>query len=341
MSLFGPAENGQGYAKISLMGYPGSGKTFTAMRIATGLVAMSKSDKPVYALDSEGGFSYLVDHFKAANVELNVARTRAFVDLSAAIDDAEKNASVLIVDSVTHYWQDILSSFLKKNNRKQTRLSDWSEIKGTWNKEFTTKFLNSPVHVILCGRATDDLESIMNDEGRLEVHKIGSRMAAEKNLGFEPGLVIEMERVSLGPPQRGKRNFCNRAYVLKDRFDAIDGQCFDDPTFENFLPHISKLNIGHHAVISSKDSTEMFEPGSDRNYGERLKQVKICMEEIQNTLLSAYPGRGADEVKAKTDIINNIFGTRSWTALEDLDPKRLQAGLIGIKNVIAGVTSNV
>ena len=51
MALFKKAENQQGYLKMSLMGFPGSGKTFTASEVAIGLVQMLKDKRPVFALE--------------------------------------------------------------------------------------------------------------------------------------------------------------------------------------------------------------------------------------------------------------------------------------------------
>lgn len=335
-SLFKKSENEQGYLKCGIMGFPGSGKTYTGSLIAIGLHKKIASKRPIFAIDTEKGFDYVTDKFKSENIQLEVARTRAFIDLLDAMDEVSKSGEILLIDSITHFWQDIQESFKKKMNRSSLRMQDWGQLKFQWN-QYTTKFLNSNIHIIMCGRAGDDYESYENEEGKLEHHKSGTKMQAEKNIGFEPGLAIEMERVSLGPPKRGVRNFANRAFILKDRFDCIDGQFFDNPTFEAFVPHIDRLNIGNHAPIGSKDSTEMFSRDSDRNFFEMKKQIEIIKEEIEGALTSAFPGRAAHEVKAKTDLLFEALGTRSWIALDEMKPEQLRGGYERLKSKIAEI----
>lgn len=335
MGLFEKATNEQGFLKASLMGFPGSGKTFTASLLAIGLHKSLKETRPVYALDTEKGFDYIAKKFEQESVPLKLARTRAFSDLLLAIDEAEKEASILIVDSVTHFWQEIQEAYKREHKRQQLRLQDWGPIKANW-AQFPVKFLNSKLHIILCGRAGDDYEYQENeDTGRMEVYKAGTKMMAEKNLGYEPGLVVEMEKVNLGQFKRGKRTMVNRAHVLKDRFDVLDGQSFDDPTYETFQPHIANLNLGQHVGISSTTSKEMFEKDSDRNFYEKRKKVEVLKEEIQGELVLAYPGRSAEEVKAKTEAIKDAFGTTSWLALDDMSPETLRKGLDSIKLKLA------
>lgn len=335
MSLFQKAVNEQGYLKAGFMGFPGSGKTFTASKLAIGLVKALGDKRPVYALDTEKGFDYLVNHFNEAGIELLIARTRAFVDLIKAIEEAEKEASVIIIDSVTHFWQELQESYKREKKREQLRMQDWGPIKGTW-AQFPNLFLYSKVHAIMCGRATDDMDYQENeDTGKMEVYKAGTKMMAEKSLSYEPGLVVEMEKVNVGQFKRGKRNIINRAHVLKDRFDKLDGQSFDDPTYETFAPHIQGLNLGVHGAAPQTTSGALFAKDSDRNFYEKRKQVEILKEEVMGELTSAFPGRSAEEAKAKTDIIAQAFGTRSWVALDDMEPSKLKEGLEKVRAIIA------
>lgn len=326
MSLFKKAENMQGFLKAGIMGFPGSGKSFTSVEIALGLVKLTGDKRPVFALDTEKGMDYLVERFNKEGIELQVARTRAFVDLLAAVDEAERSGSVLIIDSVTHFWQDVQASYLKKMNRTQLTMKDWGPVKATWNR-YTEKYLNSQLHIVMCGRAAETFDFFVDEDGKKQIEKTGTKMQAEKNLGYEPGLALEMERINVGEFRAGKRNFVNRAHVLKDRYDIIDGQYFDNPTFESILPHVKKLNLGSHEGLSDKDSAALFDGKSDKDWHERRKQVEILKEEIEGMLVSYYPGRSAEDVKIKTDLLDYAFGTRSWKALDDMLPAALKDGI--------------
>ena len=114
MGLFKKAINEQGFLKSGLFGFPGSGKSFTAALLAIGLVKKFQDKKPVFAVDTEKGLDYLVGKFEKEGVELQLARTRSFSDLLDCVDEAEKNGSVLIVDSITHIWEEIQEAYKAK-----------------------------------------------------------------------------------------------------------------------------------------------------------------------------------------------------------------------------------
>lgn len=337
--LFAPAENRQAYLKAGIMGFQGSGKSFTAALIAIGLVKHLKEQRPVYFLDTETGADFLVGKFKEAAIPLLVAKTRSFVDLLEAVREAETAASVMIIDSITHFWLEVVEAYRRAHNRTRLQFQDWDPIKSQWSR-FTELYVNSKVHIIMCGRAGDVYEYVINeDTGKKELGKVGTKMQVEKNLGYEPCLALEMEKAQIGDFKKGQRVFTNRCYVLKDKFDIMDGMVFENPTFETFLPHIQKLNIGgeHMGVVQGSDSSKVFAKDSAENFYEIRKQKEIFCEEIQGELVAMWPGRAAEDIQVKTDIVFEAFGTRSWTAVQDMDLDALRKGLTYIRERIKGI----
>lgn len=191
--LFKKAENEAAFGKFGFYGDAGSGKTFTASKVAIGLVEFIKSKKPVFFLDSETGSDYVLPMFKKAGVDLQVAKSRAFQDLLEAIDLVEEEGSVLIVDSISHYWDELMESYKKKKNITRLFVQHWMELKPTW-REFSTKFVASKLHIILCGRSGDVWSDVADDEGVKTLTKIGTKMRVEKETSYEPSLLVEMER---------------------------------------------------------------------------------------------------------------------------------------------------
>ena len=96
MSLFMKAENSQAFLKCGILGFAGSGKTFTATNIAIGLAKFAKIDKPVYFLDTETGSDWMQPKMKAAGLELMTSKTRAFTDLIPAITEVEKVGGAIL-----------------------------------------------------------------------------------------------------------------------------------------------------------------------------------------------------------------------------------------------------
>lgn len=330
MSLFKVAQNESAYLKCGILGFAGSGKSYTAMRIATKLHKHIKSNKPIFYLDTETGSDFLLSHFENNNIQLSVCKSRAFVDLLSAVEEAEKKADILIIDSITHFWTELLEAYQKKKKITRLTLHHWMPIKQEW-RQFTDKYINSQLHIIMCGRAGWEFDFVEDSEGVKELAKTGTRMKAESEMGYEPSLLVEMEKVRTEAGRIGG-SFLHRAWILKDRFDKINGKFFDNPNFEVFLPHINLLNIGkqHIGVDKKQDSQSLF--NSDKSASERFKQRDILLEEITSEIVLRF-GRSDESKKAKIKMLRDIFGSSSWTAISGFSNEKLQGGLDKIKKM--------
>jgi len=327
--IFKEAQNEMAYLKAGFYGEAGSGKSFTSSRIAIGLVKYIKAKKPVMYFDTETGSDFLIRQFKEAGIELHTAKTRAFSDLLVAVDEAEKTASVMIIDSITHVWNELIESYMKKLELKRLSLKHWIPLKTTW-REFTTRYVNSKLHIIVCGRSADKWEEVEDPEdGSKELRKTGTKMRTETEMGYEPSLLVELEAIQLSPRVGGQ--LIHRAHVKKDRFDVINGQVFDQPTFETFLPHISLLNLGgeHKAIESGRDSTAMFERN---DVGARKMETReILIEKIGNEMMLIYPGQTENDKTGRLNLRSKIFQTNSWNEIcTRRTNEELQAGLDAI-----------
>ena len=324
MELFQDAKIESAFLKMGIYGEAGSGKSFTSSLVAIGLHKLVKAKKDVFFMDSETGSDYLIPMFEKAKVKLKVAKTRAFSDLLEGIKYAEKNASIFLVDSLTHYWDDLVESYKKKKKIQRMQIQNWMDVKPVW-RDFSTILVMSGLHVIICGRAGDVWENVIDGEGYTELKKTGTKMRLEKETSYEPSLLIEMVKVREN--SRPGAGWTHRAWVVKDRFDVIDSQHFDNPTFESFLPHIELLALGgeHKALEPDRDSQELF--NNSNNGYERKRQRTILLEKIQEEIHIAHPGQSADAKRGRSDLLHNYFNTRSWTQVEGLYPDRLDVGL--------------
>ncbi len=164
-------------------------------------------------------------------------------------------------------------------------------------------------------------------------------MKVQSEFGFEPSLLVEMEREQV-PDGDGGFKLVHRATVLGDRFDVLDGKSEVNPTFEFFRPHVERLKPGVHSVVTMNTT----ETGADveGNVGwDREKQARtIFAEEIQGAIVSVYPGQTSEEKKKKADILNQIFGTRSWTKITEMPSQTLQDGLGRLKEAL-GLSGHV
>jgi hypothetical protein len=331
--------NEQGFLKAGFLGYQKSGKSYTSAKLAIGVRAFFKLDGPIAFFDTESGSGYIAEMVKAeTGKDLLGVRARSFKDLMQFAQDclAEK-VSVAIVDSVTHPWRELMDSYLiQLNQRRRERnfaplqkleFQHWSAIKAMW-EPWSEFFLNSPLHMIVCGRAGAIWEMEKNEEtGRRELIQAGTKMKVEGEFGFEPSLLIEMEREQV-PDGQGGFKIVHRATVLGDRFAVLDGATEVNPTFDFFRPHVEKLKPGAYAPVNTASKTQTGADVEGSGEWEReKKQRTILCEEVQGAIVSKYPGQSAEDKKQKADLLQLIFGTRSWTKVETMNSSQLRDGL--------------
>lgn len=297
-----------GFLKMGLLGLAGSGKTFTGSSVAAGLIKKNNVPSPLYFFDTEGGSAYLKKKFEKLGVEVKVEKTRAFSDLIKGLELLKDSGAVVIIDSITHFWTEFVETYrVEKQRGKSYRVDitfpDWAYLKREWSK-FTTLFLNSSLHIIMCGRQGYEYSFQQNDEnGKKELIKDDIKMKAETETGYEPSLLVHMAR-SGDADATGEVDHI--ATVLKDRFDVMDGKKITNPSYADFKPHIDNLDFGSPTVAvgdnSSKDLVN--EELSQYQSGSNKKDKDLVIEEIEGYLNLAYPGSSADNKKSRTAWLN-------------------------------------
>ena len=82
---------------------------------------------------------------------------------------------------------------MKAKKRTRLQFDDWGYLKGEWRK-FTDLFINSNLHIILCGRAGYEYDYFEDEAGKKQLEKTDIKMKAEGEMGYEPSLLVLMER---------------------------------------------------------------------------------------------------------------------------------------------------
>lgn len=335
MSLFKDIESPT-HLKAGIFGFAGSGKTYTSALIAIGLWkklnAANGYNKPVLFVDSETGSSYIKALFDKAGVPIQGVKTRAFVTLMAAMREAIAGDNILLIDSISHFWQEIMRAYLKKNGLTRLRLRDFVPLKEEWSA-FPTMYLNSPIHIIMAGRAGYDWgeENDDEEEGKKKLVKTGTKMKAEGDLGYEPTLLIEMEHVHAD--SNIGSTFINRAFVIKDKFDVLKGKSFDMPSFEDFSPHINLLSIGGIPPTIDTDTSSEHMMVSHQGVSKRLRERDILVEELWENMHLHFNSRTDAGKSEGAKFLQESFGMLSKTGIEGLSNEIIQNGLNKLKQL--------
>ncbi len=215
---------------IGLAGSSGSGKTYTAMRLASGIAG----GNPFAVIDTEAGRAkHYADQFKFDHAELLPPfRPAAYAEAIMAADKA--GYPVIVVDSVSHVWAGD-GGVLDWQEEELTRMAgdDWKKREAVkmaaWikpkmaHKHMVQKLLQVRAHLILCFRAEEKIEMIREDGKMKIVPKVtrtgldGWCPVCEKSLPFELTASFLLTADAAGIPKPIKLQSQHRALFPLDK----------------------------------------------------------------------------------------------------------------------------
>jgi hypothetical protein len=243
MFNFQPAVKEQSTLLCAMYGPSGSGKTYTSLRIATGMTQALGQDR-FAVLDTEyGRASLYADRFNFDTLKLDNPKTleRYQQAMDAAIEAGYK---VLVIDSLTHAWNELLAEVDRLANTKFRGNSwrAWSEGTPIQRKFIDDYLLASPLHLICTMRSKTEWEVSKNSDGRTSVERLGTSPMQGKGIEYEFTLLM-----SLSPD--------HVAIVEKDNTGKYQDKTIAKPSEELGKHLIEWLQSGKPPVVSPK-----FEP---------------------------------------------------------------------------------
>lgn len=337
--MFKKLENNRPFLKMAFEGFAGDGKTFTATQIAIGVHKLIKSTKPIALFDTEKAFKALKPSFDAAGIEAVVNdEQRSLAALSEAIKWCEDgNADILIIDSITHVWEEFMQAYLnrpdkngKPVSRNRLEFQDWGVIKPRWKDQFSNRFVMAKCHIIFTGRAGFEYTDERNeDTGKREIFKSGIKMKAETETAFEPDVLVLMQKQSDLISE--KKSVWREAMIVKDRTNQIDGKTFINPTFDDFYPAIKILLDGTLREAYGVNIPDTFKE-FDSKFNEVVKEREILIAEIDGCFELMGLGTGAQDKQVKAWTLNQVYGVNSTEMLSKKTNQAIKQGLKVIKD---------
>ena len=336
--MFKKLENNRPFLKMALEGFAGDGKTFTGVEVAIGVHKLIKSNKPIAMFDTERALKALKWRFDEAGIEAMIEdEERSLQSLHNAIKWCEDgNADILLIDSITHVWEEFLRAYMNRPSKdgrplKRNRLEfqDWGVLKPQWKELFSTPFVMVKCHIIFTGRAGYEYSDERNEEtGKREIFKSGIKMKAETETAFEPDILVLMQKVQelLGD----EKKIWREAMVVKDRTTQIDGKTFKNPTFEDFYPAIKVLLDGTLREMHGARIPDTFSEFESK-YSEIGKEREVIVAEIEGCFELMGLGTGADDKQKKVWILDQVYGVKSIEGLSKKNNTTLRTGLHVVK----------
>lgn len=215
---------------IGLAGGTGSGKTFSAMRLAAGIAG----DKPFAVIDTEAGRAkHYADMFRFDHGDLKPPfRPDAYIEAIEAADKA--GYPVILVDSMSHVWagdggvldwhEEELDRMAGTDwkKREAVKMAAWIKPKMS-HKGMVQRLLQVRAHLILCFRAEQKIEMVREDGKTKIVAKQsltgldGWIPVCEKNLPFELTVSFLLTADAPGMPKPIKLQEQHRALFPMDK----------------------------------------------------------------------------------------------------------------------------
>lgn len=343
MGILKEAVMEQGAAKMALFGPQGSGKTSDAVQIAIGLSLNHHKNAPIAFFDTEKGSDFALALTGVEGVKMLRIKSRSFSDLLASVKEAETaGCCALIVDSMSHVWTEIMDAFCRARKIKRIEFQHWRELKAMW-QQWTDAMLNSPLHMVICGRAGKTYEYQENEEtGKQELITTGTKFKAEGEFGYEPDVLVELWAERLDKKTGKHSQLVHKGLVLKDRTWAVNGREFSwkdkanykkgdyKLVFDCFAPYFNYLKIGgapSTAIHSERNSDAMFDRNGDSQWARDRQQKEVVLEEIQNTIQLVWPGQDAGSKRIRILAMEAIWSVRAWSAVQQKTLPQLEHGL--------------
>ena len=307
---------------IGLAGSSGSGKTFSAMRMASGIAG----DKRFAVIDTEAGRSkHYADSFKFDHGDLTPPFTpQRYWEAIKAADEA--HYPVIVVDSMSHEWAgeggvlDMHESELDRmagddwKKREAVKMAAWINPKMN-HKRMVQRLLQVRAHLILCFRAEEKIEMVRGDDGKMKIIPKqtltginGWVPICEKNLPYELTVSFLLTADRPGIPQPIKLQQQHRAmFDVEKPISEASGKliaqwaaggtpksvspmvapqsstALDEETIESHLEKITEAGNMDQLKEAFKEAFEAAKAAKDNKARVRFKEAKEMTEKFMET----------------------------------------------------------
>jgi len=223
---------------VGLMGCSGSGKTFSALRLATGIQSVVGGD--IFGIDTEARrMLHYADQFKFKHIEFNAPF--GSLDYLAAIEHCIKQgAKVIVIDSMTHehsgpggylLTQDAEVERMAGNDyakRERVKMAAWIK-PSALRQRMITGILQMNANFVFCFRAKEKTKPVKGGG----IQELGFMPIAGEELLFEQTVNCLLPPKSNGVPQWRSDQVGERMMMkLPKQFEGIfpEGKVIDEAT---------------------------------------------------------------------------------------------------------------
>lgn len=263
MVQFKPASKQAAKLRMALAGPAGSGKTYTALSVATAL------GQPVAVIDTEhGSASKYSDVFTFETLELDSFHPERYIEAIQAAEDA--GFPVLVIDSLSHAWMGKdgaleLVDRAAKRSQSSNSFAAWRDVTPLHN-QLVEAMIAAKLHIIVTLRSKTDYVQEKDNNGRTVIRKVGMAPVQRDGLEYEFDVYGDLDQD-------------HNLVIGKTRCSALGGQVIAKPgaklaaTLNEWLGTVTHFNC-------EECRAEIFSTGTTPITGEQAALIRARYDRL-------------------------------------------------------------
>lgn len=282
------------YTKLALMAPSGGGKTYSALRLATGMAneikkTTGKAAKILMGNTEQKRGLYYANEFDYDIVDIEAPHNpEKYVDfIEFAVSEGY---DIVIIDSASHEWEG-KGGCLELQQQAGGTYQAWGKVTPRHNR-FINAIADSPIHVICTMRGKDTYETEKDDKGRMTVTKLG--IGAKQRDGFEYEFTC--------------------TFLLDQKTNMATSQKDNTHIFENETAVLLSENHGAR-IIKWANSGEGYTPPARQTTQDTEDDLKTIQQEII-ALCSELGGTQNEELMK---VLKSFTKNGNPNAIKDID----------------------
>lgn len=225
--VFTPAKKAAAKLRMALIGISGTGKTYSALRIATGMGGR------IALIDTEHGRASAYAHkFTFDTLALDSFSPKTYIEAIHAAEQADYD--VLIIDSLSHAWMGkdgALEQVDKaaRAQRSQNTFTAWRDVTPLHN-QLIEAITTSPLHIIATMRSKAKYDLEKDDKGKIVPRKIGMEPVQRDGMEYEFDLVGDLDQSHTYVISKSTLDSLHPQEMLQELTEATGQQILADIT---------------------------------------------------------------------------------------------------------------
>lgn len=298
------------YCKIALMAPSGGGKTYSSLRLATGMAReiekeTGKKAKILMGNTEQKRGYYYANEFDYDIVDIDAPHNpEKYVEF---IDFAVKEGyDILILDSSSHEWEG-RGGCLELQQQAGGTYQAWGKVTPRHNK-FIEAIADSPIHMIVTMRGKDQYEMTSDERGKKSVQKLG--VGAKQRDGFEYEFTCTFlidQKTSMAEAQK------DNTHIFEHETATLLSEAYGEKIMQ-----WANSGEGYTPPVRGKEDTADVDSSND-------------LTSIKKEIISLCSSLGGTKNEELMTTLKNYVSSGNPNAIKDLDKAR--ECLIKIKGI--------